>query len=303
MFDNFSYFKKECFFYLVIFLSLLSPGLIMASNGTGYRIGAKDILILSVIAGGEEQSKVELVVSEQGEINVPFIGHVKAVGLTLSQLEKKVHTPLEADYFVEPEVHIRIKEYHSLQYFISGAVRNPGMYKLGFSPTVMDLLAKAGGTMTSRGNVAYILKDRGEGSVGKEIDVAESPVPSKTRMVNLLKLLDEGDMSENFSLESGDTIYIPLSKKLNQSQTNIFVEGEVKTPGIFDFQPGLTALAACIMAGGFDKYAAPSRARIIRRSAEGQKIIKIDLEQVKKGEIPDPLLKPGDRIHVPESWL
>jgi len=94
-----------------------------------------------------------------------------------------------------------------------------------------------------------------------------------------------------------------LSIQLNQSQTKIYVEGEVKHPGIFDYQPGLTAMGACIMAGGFDKYAAPERARVIRIKEKGQEIIRINLNRVKKGAIADITLRPGDRIHIPESWL
>ena len=59
------------------------------------------------------------------------------------------------------------------------------------------------------------------------------------------------------------------------------------------------------MAGGFAKYAAPNRTRIIRKSENGkeEEIIKIDLEKVKVGKISDVPLQPGDRIHVPETWL
>jgi len=60
---------------------------------------------------------------------------------------------------------------------------------------------------------------------------------------------------------------------------------------------------ACIMAGGFDKFAAPNRTKIIRKNKENQEIIKINLDQVREGKIPDIELKPGDRIFVPETWL
>ena len=32
-------------------------------------------------------------------------------------------------------------------------------------------------------------------------------------------------------------------------------------------------------------------------------IIKINLNHVKEGKIRDVSLKPGDRIHIPETWL
>jgi polysaccharide export outer membrane protein len=60
---------------------------------------------------------------------------------------------------------------------------------------------------------------------------------------------------------------------------------------------------ACIMAGGFSKFAAPNRTRIIRKQGDIQETIKINLNDVRKGKIPDIELRPGDRIHVPETWL
>jgi protein involved in polysaccharide export with SLBB domain len=84
----------------------------------------------TIYAGGEKQQVTRLTVSSQGMINVPFIGPVKAKGLTIPQLEMFVTKPLAADYFVNPEINIVINEYHSLQYYISGAVGSPGLYEM-----------------------------------------------------------------------------------------------------------------------------------------------------------------------------
>jgi polysaccharide export outer membrane protein len=110
-------------------------------------------------------------------------------------------------------------------------------------------------------------------------------------------------MSLNLILQSGDVVYIPLEKALDLAESKIYVEGEVRRPGVYDYQLGLTALNAIIMAGGFGKFAAPNRTRIIRKQGDKQETIKINLNDVKKGKIPDIELKPGDRIHVPETWL
>ncbi|MCI5151419.1 MAG: hypothetical protein D3916_18915, partial [Candidatus Electrothrix sp. MAN1_4] len=84
---------------------------------------------------------------------------------------------------------------------------------------------------------------------------------------------------------------------------NIYIEGEVKNPGMFPYSPGLTALNACVMAGGFNEFAAPNRTKVIRKDGDQKKVIKIDLEEVKAGDIPDLPLQPGDFINVPETWL
>lgn len=273
-----------------------------AAKGSAYRLGAEDVVKISILAGGEEQVSKEMVVGGNGSINVPFIGRIRAAGLTMEDLEQAIVKPLARDYFVDPQVHLQIIGYHSLQFFISGAVKNPGMYELEYTPTVMDLIANAGGVLPERGNLAYILRGMEQHTLDKEI-LKENISKTEPIKIDLLKLLDEGNMSENIMLQSGDTIYIPLGTKLNQTTTKIYVQGEVKNPGVIDFQPGMTALAACIMAGGFAKFAAPNRAKIIRRTKEGQETIKLNLDDVISGDERDLPLKPGDRIHIPESWF
>ena len=97
----------------LLLLFIFAPASSFA-QGKIYNIGPRDVLTISIFAGGEEQQKVDLTVSSQGMINVPFIGPVKADGLTVPELETVITKPLASDYFVDPEVNIHIKEYHSL---------------------------------------------------------------------------------------------------------------------------------------------------------------------------------------------
>jgi polysaccharide export outer membrane protein len=219
--------------------------------------------------------------------------------MTSSDMEKLMVVALGKDYFVDPQIHIRIMEYHSLNFFISGAVKKPGKYEMQAATTIMDLIAKAEGLTLESGNVAYIMRE-GSGSSTQAQDGIETVEPIK---VNLIKLLDKGDMSHNVALATGDSIYIPFAKGLNQSDSKVYISGEVDKPALYEYQPGMSALSVCIMAGGFAKYAAPNRTTIVRTENGEQKVMKINLEDVVKGKIPDIPLKPGDRIHVPESWL
>jgi len=289
--------------FCLVFLFPLAQGFpATTGKSTAYKIGPEDILTITIIAGGEQQVKTDLAVSHAGHANIPFIGRIKAAGLTPGQFEDLVLVPLERDFFVDPQVHIQIKEYHSLQFFISGAVKNPGMFELDFTPTVMDLVASAGGVLPERGNIAYILRGIRKQDM-TQTTLEESLAKKEPIKIDLLRLLDKGDMSENIKLKSGDTIYIPLGKKLDQTGSKVYVEGKVKKPGVFDYQPGMTALSACIIAGGFAKFSAPNRTKIIRQTKEGIKTISINLDRVQTGKLPDLELQPGDRIHIPESWL
>lgn len=288
-----------------IFLSIFLFSLVTAGTGLcrtdTYHIGPRDVLTIDIYAGGVEQEKVVVTVSERGRINVPFIGPVTALGLTLTELETAIQASLEQDYFVAPQVNVQIKEYHSISFFISGSVKKPGHYEMTSSTNFLELVALAEGLLPDRGSIAYVLRETQ--GISTEDDVKDAIKNNPTIKVDLTRLLDEGDLSHNISLVPGDIVYIPRADNLNQSIYKIYVEGEVKKPGVYDYQPGMTAMGACILAGGFDKYAAISRVKIIRNENGKQEILKVNLEKVQDGRIPDIPIKPGDRIHIPETWL
>jgi len=286
----------------LLLIALFLWAMPLAAQSKAYRIGPRDVLNLEIHAGGAVQYQGPLTVSEDGSINTPFIGTVQARGLSPSELEKRIAEPLSRDYFVDPKVSLSVKEYHSLHYYISGAVKKPGLFETDRELNLLELITKAEGVTPERGTVAYIMREAAaKVREGTSVEaLAESSEPLK---VDLQRLLDKGDLSANPALQPGDVVYLPPQKSLNVGESKIYVEGEVKSPGIFDFQPGMTALNACIQAGGFDRFAAPNRTRIIRGKGENVEIIKINLDKVKDGALPDVPLQPGDRIHVPESWL
>ena len=271
-------------------------------KGKAYRIGPRDVMTISIYAGGEKQQESSLTVSAQGTINAPFIGSIMAGGLTPTQLEKRIAAPLARDYFVDPKVNVQIAQYHSLQYYITGAVKLPGLYNMTSETTLLVLIAKAGGLSPERGNRAYILRSSAD-AVMSGAKVEHLVSRSEPVKVDLRQLIEKGDMRVNLILQPGDVVYIPLKESLDLAESKIYLEGEVKKPGAYDFLPGITALNACIIAGGFNTFAAPNRTKIIRNTTDQRKIIKINLNHVKTGKISDIELKHGDRIHVPETWL
>lgn len=80
--------------------------------------------------------------------------------------------------------------------------------------------------------------------------------------------------------------------------------GAVNKPGAFFFPPGenVSLLQAIGMAGGFSRYASPSKI-LIKRGDAGQPI-KLDAKKMtKNGEASTYMIKPGDIIEVGESVL
>ncbi len=279
--------------YTLLICALL-PVFIAGAQEKPYLIGPNDVLTIIIYAGGQKQHESDLTVSVSGKINAPFIGDFSTKGLTTDQLQQEMAKILARDFFVDPEVSVRIKEYNSLHYYISGAVRKPGLYKTTSDASLLELIAKAEGALPERGNTAYIMRHSSNPSEDPTIE------PIK---VDLIRLLDKGDMTANPVLNPGDVVYIPSKESFNIAESKIYVDGEVKNPGIYEYQQGMTALSACIRAGGFSRFAAPNRAQIVRQKETEVEVIKINLDSVIKGKISDAELKPGDRIHIPEAWL
>jgi polysaccharide export outer membrane protein len=84
----------------------------------------------------------------------------------------------------------------------------------------------------------------------------------------------------------------------------VYVVGEVTQPGAFtpSGEDRLTVLRAIAVARGLKPTAAQGRAIIIRPRAGGEPLqMRVNLNEVVKGKIPDPVLLPNDVVYVPKN--
>ncbi len=272
-----------------------------------YVLGIGDKLSFLLYAGGELQLKgggaIILTISEDGTITLPFLGKVRADGLTIDQLTHEITTRLKADYFVNPQVVLSVVDYRSKKVYILGEVKNPGSYGMEHENTsLIELISMAGGATEKRGKKAFVLRGAYEdiASGGKINELVEKQEPI---VADLQRLLERADLTANVQLRPDDVVYIPPRIFVDIAQSKIYVMGHVNKPGIYEFQDGITALNACLLAGGFARFAAPNRATVTRFENGKKTIIKIDLSDVRKGKEDDIILEPGDRVYVPKSWL
>ena len=93
-----------------------------------------------------------------------------------------------------------------------------------------------------------------------------------------------------------DPIVSVKVKAYNSKRIEIL--GEVKNPGSWPLEPGMTLVRAISKAGGFTPLAAKSRVTIRRRVKDGIKAVEVDVEAIIDNEIPDVLLQAGDTIFV-----
>lgn len=80
----------------------------------------------------------------------------------------------------------------------------------------------------------------------------------------------------------------------------VWVVGAVKNPGPYPFSEGLSALKACLLAGGFTDFASLKRVKVTRVVNGRPKAVAVDLTRVMQGKADDPPLLRSDRIEVPQ---
>jgi polysaccharide export outer membrane protein len=114
-----------------------------ASKGTVYRIGAQDVLDVSVFKVPELSKNVQ--VADIGTINLPLVGEVPVVGKTAQEVERDLTSRLGAKYLQNPQVSVYVKEHNSQSMTVDGAVKKPGLYPIKGKTSLLQSLALAGG--------------------------------------------------------------------------------------------------------------------------------------------------------------
>ena len=103
----------------------------------------------------------------------------------------------------------------------------------------------------------------------------------------------------NVAVLPGDIVYVPAVEKVR-----IFVTGAVKSPNLYEVPRSepVTVLKAVTLAGGTTDRAAQSKVQIIRTGADGKRVtIPVNLKKIQNGEEADIVLRPSDRIFIPQS--
>ncbi|HOS43237.1 MAG TPA: SLBB domain-containing protein [Armatimonadota bacterium] len=151
---------------------------------------------------------------------------------------------------------------------VSGQVKNPGAVKLKQGATLVDALAAAGDVL-ERPEKLTITLQRGTAR----------------------EALAWGDV--NTALRDGDVI---LVERLPVAQ--IFINGQVKSPGTYELPDGAGVMQAITLAGGATELAALRRVTVMRRDGTAKQV---DVSGIVNGQVKENLpLSAGDLVIVPE---
>lgn len=241
------------------------------------KLGPSDLIELSVYNVPELTTKAR--VSSAGDVYLPLIDYVHVAGLTQEEAQTLIEKRLEDGGFVRnPHVTIFVDEATSQGVSVLGEVAKPGIYPVVADHKLYSVISEAGGfTASSSRKIAIIRQNQAE------------PIH-----VNLPRNLAD-DVSSNVDVQPGDTITVPRAPI-------IYVVGDVGRPsGLLVDNGTLTVLQALALAGGTNRTAKMSGARIIRKGPTGMTETTLQLKKMLEAKTPDVTLQADDILFVPVS--
>ena len=193
-----------------------------------YKLTIGDRLSFKILEDEEEPKP--LLVTDSGDLEVPYIGRVSATNKTCRQLAADIKTELEKDYYYQATVIIAVDlmtKSHGRVYLV-GAVRLPGPVELPGDEvlTLSKAILRAGGftdyakrdkvqvtraEITDKdpaNKVAAGNEATGKKATGKK-DMGKDDEKTKTITVDVGKIFDKGKIETDLPLEPGDLIYVP----------------------------------------------------------------------------------------------
>ena len=258
------------------------PPQTIASRPADYVVGVQDVLKITVF--DEPTMSGSYRVDTDGSFQYPMLGRVTVGGMRVREVEQMLKGKLEDGYIRRAQVAVDVEQLRSRSIFVVGEVRSPGKYPMTAQMSLIEALAAAGSTTTAASSEVMILRPRDAGSA--QALTPEQVDRSNVTRVNLADL-QLGRLSQNVTLVEGDTIFVPKAEKF-------FITGQVRSPGAYTYERGLTVLQAISLAGGLTEKGSSRRIKVIR-PVKGKKTQQgIDLADA---------IQPGDTLVIPQRLL
>jgi protein involved in polysaccharide export with SLBB domain len=166
-----------------------------------YKLSIGDTVSFQIIEDGDDPKSI--VVTDSGDLDVPYIGLVPAVGKTCKELAKEIKAKLEKTYYYKATVimAVELKAKSLGKVYLVGQVRVPGPQNIPSDEvfTLSKAILRAGG-FTDFADQTHVKVTRGgDASAGAK----------QTFVVDVSKIFDEGKTEDDLTLKPGDLIYIP----------------------------------------------------------------------------------------------
>lgn len=181
--------------------------LIQESKKTDYRISQGDVLNIMLIGYPDitPAATAGYPVDQQGFIQFPLIGRIKASNLSVPQFTANLRGQLQR-YLKYSDPQVKVLDYRGNKFFIDGDVKQPGEFTIADTQvSLYGALSMAGGA-TSTGDSNNIVLNRN----------------GKSYSLGLQSLRQLGSSGNQIYLRNGDSIHVN-----SQSRNRVYVLGEL----------------------------------------------------------------------------
>ncbi len=255
---------------------------VTATVPSKYVLGPGDRITLHFWSDLLEYQTVLLAVDDNGEIEIPKSGKMVVRGMTLEQFQEAAREELTRVAYKNLKLIATLDRLRSIQIFITGEAFRPGSYAVSAVTTLFNALYMCGGPSDN-------------GSL-RRIKLLTGGRYSETKTLDFYKFLMDGDSSQDFSLNVGDTIFIPPIER------TAMISGEVKRPAVYELKEGENLLELVSLAGGIRPSGFLQRVQIDSvdpgRGAGQRIVIDADLSQATAYDQPNPSILDGDTVTV-----
>ena len=208
-----------------------------------YSLGPGDEISLEFTGHPELSGKK--VVGPDGRITLSLVGPIDVADKNRNEVAKLIVNSL-SPYYKDLTVTVNVDKYGSNRVIILGSVQHPGVLYFDNTPTLLDVIARAG-----------LLANAGTGT--SNVSAVRDGIPERCAIyrgndqvvwVNLRELLQGGNSMADLRLRRNDIVFVPA-----QQEVFVSVMGSVMHAGAIPLTPDSTLASVLAQAGGLAESA------------------------------------------------
>ena len=252
-------------------------------------LGPGDVLNLSIYEQ-PDSLRAGVTVGPDGRISYLQARDILATSLTVDELREKLEAALLKYYRPPLRVVAQPLAYNSKKFYMLGNVNTKGVFALDRPTTLLEAIARAKGFANSAARRSTLVM----ADLSRSFLIRKDALGAFHRVpVDFESLFLQGDLTQNIALAPDDYLYFPPT-----DIQDVYVFGEVLSPGPVPHTGEMTAMRALAGRGGFGPRAYKTHVLIVRGSLKQPQTIIVNTTDILSARALDVKLQPRDIVYV-----